>query len=281
MKGNTTWKGLLKTGTESLIYLSFYKPKTQKEATEFIYGKGQKVNLAPIINARRKLLNAGYLEVNTQGLLRNIPIKSVPTPVVEYVSDVLERRQFYSKTKVTGKLTNDQEKALYMILDSEWFRDLFSVDLTTVSHGFYRENEKIILKSNALKIIAETLTEICLMAEHMHHLGYRQPILKDLIKAEDFDSLVKGWYEKRLKDDDQFNETVVKFKEKVRELHPSLTELVKYKEAFLKSIYLFCIPHEVSKDVLKAERTSSFARDIDGIVNGMLMEKGFKPWEIT
>jgi hypothetical protein len=115
---------------DSLVYLSFVEPKTQKEAVKLLYNKSyEEVNMRPFREARKKLTQQGYLKHD--GSMRNATFTSSMQAFVEQVNSNMEERRGRS-------LTEEEREGLYKITDSEWFRNFFGEDYLETLYGVGR-----------------------------------------------------------------------------------------------------------------------------------------------
>lgn len=126
--------------TEAAVYLTFFTQKSQKNGVKFIYGiekdeELKRVNQAPVINARRRLGEAGYIEtVGRAGRRLTSPLLvSTPKPITEYAAYALAFRGIPSKKTRIGTgvpraytLSEKEKAALSIIFSSRWFRELVS-----------------------------------------------------------------------------------------------------------------------------------------------------------
>lgn len=109
-----------KPGMDSLVYLIFMKEKTQKKAVELIYDKPySEINIRRFKNSRERLMKDGYL--TSDGSIRNAKFKSNIGPIIEEINERADQEQ--------TELTEKELEGLKIMLESEWFADLFNEDI--------------------------------------------------------------------------------------------------------------------------------------------------------
>ncbi len=148
--------------TEATLFTAFYYPKAQSDAVKLIYGVDKStrnifgedherahkstsnINIAPVINARKKLINKGFLKKMDDNLRGSI-FKSSSIPITNYIENKLDSRK-------SRKIPSPSEDytALSIILDSNWFRSFFSNDflLNPPTHQPIRHPDWIIDDEN-------------------------------------------------------------------------------------------------------------------------------------
>lgn len=117
-----TLEDLNRDSYESLVYIGYFMPKSQKELEHLIYSNP--ANITPLINARNKLVNLKWLSpIKDYAGLKNIPLKSSPKMFIEYLTACsMERVSLIGKER---QFTEDELEYVKMFLDSDFFRETF------------------------------------------------------------------------------------------------------------------------------------------------------------
>jgi hypothetical protein len=193
--------------TLSTLFVSFYSPKTQSEAAEWIYNKNSSlVNQKPIIRARERLDELRFLELN-QSLknLKRIELISKVDPVVEYIKQCFENRKKTSKRPWLYELKDEDMHFLRLFLNSDWFRkNCFNRKFVEEEfHRFgilpinkeYPSNKITIF--DGLKYIFYTFFHITTITYGVGIvLGDSFPESKDFLKFNKFEDFMENWSEK-------------------------------------------------------------------------------------
>lgn len=190
--------------TLSTLFVSFYSPKIQSEATEWIYNKSSSlVNQRPIIRARNKLDDLGILESkHTIKNLKRTELISKVDPVVEYIKQRFENRKKTSKRPSLYELKDEDMHFLRLFLDSDWFRkNCFNRKFVEEEfHRFgilpinkeYPSNKITIF--DGLKYIFYTFFHITTITYGVGIvLGDSFPESKDFLKFNRFEDFMENW----------------------------------------------------------------------------------------
>lgn len=223
---------------EGLVYLLFMQERTQKEASEFIYDKEyDRINLQTFRNARKQLVEDGYLEVGDSQ--RNTDYKSKVGPLVQKTNEKFQKHH-------EGGLTDDQKQALRMIYDSDWFRSFFSLDKIDKLYHIKRKDDSNRLTysttAGALKAIGQVLRDVSGLSTRIHPIrNYRGTSLEDLNEYDSFDDYLDDtrWF---LKDIEAYVEC---WKEALRtqDINP-FSERISRHEVF----EIVCEGHNISEE---------------------------------
>ncbi len=286
------WEPLTKNSMESLVYLVFFKPRMQIEGVRLIYGK-PKPNIQPIIRARKYLYNAGYIEIsNDPQDLRNIVLKSKPEPFINYVIDKLKKRSVSAKRKLEKYyLTEDEKRILFLILDSNWFRNTFFSKSYILSHynrEFNKDKNGKLFVTSAFVYLAYTIERICVLS-YIFKSFFKDlvPNNDDIISFNSFDTFIKYWA--RLK----FNKKLRSFLDKIlpeaelrlgysinpfsRKLPPKkIRKELLYEKVLRHDNVALCFPFELSKKLMSIGRVPM----TEHIVFSQILEEYSKNYNI-
>lgn len=166
---------------DSLVYLIFMKERTQKEAVELIYDKPYSdINIRRFKNSREKLVNEGYL--TSDGSIRNAEFKSKTEPIIEEIKERAEQEN--------EELTKSEIEGIKLMLDSNWFADLFSEEIFESLPDVGRPED--IIEVGAFGGAIEVISEI------MDHITYAGRLFES---SNDYESVSKySTFENYLKD---------------------------------------------------------------------------------
>lgn len=183
---------------ESVVYIGYYAPKSQKQLENFLYRKP--ANISPLIKARKKLSEMKWLSPLPDFTgLRNIPQKSSPAPFMEYLRRLSKER--ISTRGDDFRLTEDDLKYIEMLIDSDFFRNSFFSDyFFETCYGIHRSrihrdskgkievDSAFYIMKNALNAV--TIQSICLYDKNF---GFRdlyiqriQDVMSRYKKFDDF-----------------------------------------------------------------------------------------------
>jgi hypothetical protein len=203
------------------VYTAFLSSKSQQDAIRLIYKKkyeegdkksGKKAPIVQpqnwIIATRKKLMNEGYL-IRMDNELKNSVIKANIEPIVNSLI----------ATHLHDSSDREIQNGLLLVLDSKWFRQLFSYGNLHSPFTYQNENETIyepyqnLIKKNPsgdhLEIINlknrlfQLLYEIGYYSHNIRyilqsldleneHTSYRKdPALKDLLAVQNFDKMLE------------------------------------------------------------------------------------------
>src|SRR3989338_4566796 len=119
-------KALLAHSTESILYIVYYFPKTQRDAVEIIYQKPtEEVAQNPIIKARNKLVKIKALEATDISNMKRIQWKSNVDPLIEYIKSKFDEKRKESTYPKSYELSTDDIAFLRKFFYSNWFRSTF------------------------------------------------------------------------------------------------------------------------------------------------------------
>lgn len=184
MHVSPSWHPLEIPSTESWVYVYCWKPRSQTDVIQWIYGDINDTNIAPVIRARRILEEKGYLTTRrdvADG--RSIILLSNPAPFVPYAEDRLANRP---SKKVEGNFSDDERTALLRILDSEWFRKSFMEQLPFLRQlGMLRYD-------GALRAVAEYVEAVATISLMVQPLLRTSPTLSQLISYPNFDQFMES-----------------------------------------------------------------------------------------
>jgi hypothetical protein len=181
-------------------------PKTQSEVVKLIYNLKtvRNVNQMPVINARQELLKVGYLKPVDGYKLRGQKFTSTAKPYIEYLQKEMKEKR--SRIKMRKK----DKKAIEIIYNSEWFRELFqdrylrdprTGDEIIEVWRVYRTEKGRLVVDDVLYLIATILNNISTVASVIwSHLKdelrqeFTLPSVDDLVKAGDFDAMISEYH---------------------------------------------------------------------------------------
>lgn len=153
---------------ESLVYIGYFKPKSQRELDMWVYNN-HPANITPLIDARVKLSENGWVSP-VQGFtgLRKIPQKSSPAPFIEYLRKLSKERP--SSRGDEFRLTEDELKYIEGLIDSDFFRETFFGDKFFETRcgihrsRIYRDEKGKMKVKSALEIIKYSLFSIAIQS---------------------------------------------------------------------------------------------------------------------
>jgi len=251
---------------ETLTYLAFFNPKNHTGAIKFINGKKLIRHCTikgSIERAKIRLLTNKFL-VPVNIPIQSAPYKSDPQPIIDYISNILENRKNTGEamSDESGKLSDNQNKALHMIMDSNWFRGFFSDDMPTFISGYHRENKEDSKMQihigtpnhGVFTVFSNSISIICKVAEELNKWDYRTPYLDDLTDSKSFDSFVKKWFEKNLQENEEFLKMAEEFKKKNLKKWGFKEKDKNFVERLLGNYHMYCIPSEIFRHVQKVGR---------------------------
>jgi hypothetical protein len=210
---------LRKQNIKSKVYFTFFYPRTQTEAVEYIYErKPQTVNIKPIIAAREWLEERNYVTYANKPL-RNRKITSTLLPIQLAIKEDFIKREEESKHPDTWDIKGFAEKYVFptegkvtvfeKIFSSEWFRNTFFSKVAVgiggpnfrytaykEREGKLRENGKLIVDGGITAVFAK-IKDVIDIVHTMH--GYVKdyyPKAKDIEKFDTFEAFGDYWYEK-------------------------------------------------------------------------------------
>jgi len=246
---------LTKVKLDGALYLTLLEGKSQSDATRFIYNTKdlKKVNQKPIIDARRRLIKSKYVKtIDSIYRINNPTLLSTPLPIVEYIQYRLMEHSKLSKSKTAEdyRLTEDEEKALYRILDSKWFRSFFKKD-KLINYGYMDEDRFIV--HNSMNSITDILDDIASIGfsflYRRQDIAKRMPDLKDFDLNADFDTFANKWVNDKLKTYNEFVKGVIKKGEDYY-TESSGKRLLLYAE----NLYCFCFPKSLYQKLVRIGR---------------------------
>ncbi len=116
------------------VWTAFLEPKTQQEAAALIFGvePGGPIhhNISSISKTRHNLLERNLLS-KKENKLRNVKLRANITPLINSILRVQKKEA----------LTEDEIKVLSIILDSDWFREIFSHK--KIRHPFTYQDKEV------------------------------------------------------------------------------------------------------------------------------------------
>lgn len=194
--------GLRGTGLANSIYGLMIYPRTTSEVMKLVYGvaKTSDANITPVSNKRVEMDEAGFLERIDQKKLRNVKFKSKFEPFIYYL-----KKEMLKDSRLN--LKDDYFNAILKILDSNWFREIFSNKYIyqTPDWECYRNHMVVSTRGNVKKIeffkvfpqIGCFLGNIGIISNSIsnlyHHLDYDDLIsVEEIINSESFDDLIKN-----------------------------------------------------------------------------------------
>ena len=203
MRGNSNYAELYKREILSTVYFSvFSEEKLQKDIVGFIYKKSErKVNHEPVIEAIRELTKVGHIKATNPEALTHHKLYANSFPIMRHINEKAKERQSWSKSsnsKKEYKFTQKEEKIISSILDSSWFRSLFSEDKLQYYKDAGEGNGKSIV-SNSPRKISEVLLNIATF-----NIGFSAavdlckeiPTVHEVNTTVNFDKFAQDWVSK-------------------------------------------------------------------------------------
>lgn len=254
---------ILKTENESLVYLAYFIPRKQhNEAIEFIYGQkhnSRKINIQPLIKARKKLMRLDYIDIKK--INHDINYYSTPKTLIEYIHKVAEYKKKCSSNPQLFELSEDDTKFLELLFDSNWFRTFFNdylalhLDTKDAFYDIYRDDDGKLEASEkndvALRCIYQVLFDILVLSASIRHLPKYKKLLpksKEIANFKSFDEFVAVWNSKKLKNlnEKELEKAVLSESRKLIPIVKTLGESIFFdflNEKIFKPPYVaFCIP---------------------------------------
>jgi hypothetical protein len=257
------WDALAKASMESWLYLACWKERMQKDAISWIISREigsnrnpEKTlslrNIDPIKHARERLLANGYLREEPHPTNRHWKmLLSLPEPFIRSVEKELgERRRLGSRRRAKLALSNDEQAAIRKILDSAWFRELFTA---------YLEAEDDLGKQGALQTLGEFAADVFMISASLAPEEISPPV-NAILESDTFDAFMKEW-----------SATHIETNSNIRWIRPMLafvgetwhkTYLDKQEDLLIKNALRhpyfapFCIPRSLAKKMCRTERIS-------------------------
>ncbi len=243
---------LTKPKIDSALYFALIEGKSQSDAARFIYKTEnlRRVNQKSIISARRRLMSAKYVRsIDSEYRIKNPTLLTTPTPIIEYASKKLMSRSGKSESY---DFSENEKDALYKILDSKWFRSLFSESKLSNYVYWDSDERKFVVINGAMPKMADILGEIASIGFvflHRHPLANKIPQLTDFNQNEDFDSFADAWVKKHLK---AKRELITRIIREGGQYYGQ--EAVEKLLAYSENLYCMCIPQSLIDKLVRVGR---------------------------
>lgn len=191
---------------EALVYIGYYLPKSQRELEKMIFSPKKKVNITPLIRARKKLSELGWLSEVTSHELRGRHHKSLPEPFIAYLKKISDERE--STKGDEFRLTSVDMKYIEMLMSSEYIRqNFFSEQFFEMCYAVHRSRIKRNLEGklvveSAFYIIEKILLIIAFHAIQLQDEDYKirdlyiSKISNVIDNYKNFDDFLKKHFEK-------------------------------------------------------------------------------------
>ncbi|MCD4821849.1 MAG: hypothetical protein K8R11_07240 [Methanococcoides sp.] len=172
MTKKTLEERLQSNTVESLLYIATMQPKTQTDAIELIYNK-KNINSSPVKSARDILVREGALKYG-EGISK-VPLIAQVDVFLNHLKTKSDNR--YSSNVVDNGLTKNDLAYLKMVLDSDYFRDIFySRYFFENCYGVHRgsvvrEDGKLAMRGGAFGYMEFALTSILLYSQFLKYSG--------------------------------------------------------------------------------------------------------------
>lgn len=188
-----------------VCYLIWMFPRTQSEVLKIIYNvdDASKVNPKPVIKCREDMIVAGYLEDLDKQIIRNKRFVSTSKPYIEYLEAILKRE----KRRV--KISDDARRAIDIIYNSNWFREIFKTEYILrkednypmpAAMGMYRNEKGRLCVENAIYIVATILHELAELSfvfeeylKEREQVDVSRPSIEDVVNTGDFDKIAREY----------------------------------------------------------------------------------------